>query len=170
MHHSLFASPAIALLSVLFTCDRASALDFAGVWVSDPQNESQERMKVEIRESKSGWLLQAWALTGNESKGLGKTSLALLGDSTLCPDCNTESKSVLPVNSQSKADDSAMPYGFAKLEYPFKDSYLTLRLEGDAIEVEDFNIFKDDSGRRNYRLKYRLKRENKRTNSTDVAE
>lgn len=152
-------SVAVALLAALVVLSGASAADFAGVWVSVPQKESRERVKIEIRKANGKWLLHAWALVGTESKDLGETSLALLGDSTFCPDCAVESKTVAPIVSRSAADDSDLPYGFAKLEYQFKDSYLTLRRDGDTIDVEDFNIFKDDSGRPNYRLKYRMKKE-----------
>lgn len=149
----------VALLSALVVLSTASAADFAGVWVSVPQKESRERIKIEIRKAEGKWLLHAWALTGADFKDLGETSLALLGDSTFCPDCVAEPKTVSSTVSQTAADDSDLPYGFAKLEYQFKNSYLTLRRDGDTIAVEDFNIFKDDSGRPNYRLKYQMKME-----------
>ena len=54
--------------------------------------------------------------------------------------------------------DSEMKYGFASWDRGFVDEHLTLRLEGGELIVEDFNVFKDDSGRSNFRAQYKFKK------------
>jgi len=54
--------------------------------------------------------------------------------------------------------DTEMKYGFASWDHGFADLHLTLRLEGDALIAEDFTVFKDDSGRSNYRAHYKFKK------------
>jgi uncharacterized protein (TIGR02996 family) len=49
--------------------------------------------------------------------------------------------------------DTEMKYGFASWDHGFMDEHLVLRLEGDELLVEDFNIFKDGSGRSHYRAR-----------------
>ena len=54
--------------------------------------------------------------------------------------------------------DTEMKYGIAFWDHKFKDTHVTLRLEKDELIVEDFNVFKDDSGRSNYRTVYKFKK------------
>jgi len=51
-----------------------------------------------------------------------------------------------------------MKYGIASWDHKFKDMHLTIRLEKGELVVEDFNVFKDDSGRSNYKSVYKLKK------------
>lgn len=55
-------------------------------------------------------------------------------------------------------DDAAMKYGFASWDHGFMDEHLTLRLEGDVLIAEDFTLFKDNSGRSNYRMQCKFKK------------
>ena len=54
--------------------------------------------------------------------------------------------------------DTEMKYGIASWDYGFVETHLTLRLEGDELIGEDFNVFKDGSGRSNYRMQSRFKK------------
>jgi hypothetical protein len=54
-------------------------------------------------------------------------------------------------------DATEMKYGFASWDHKYKDTHLTLRLERTRLIVEDFNIYKDKSGRSNYRSRYVFK-------------
>jgi hypothetical protein len=51
-----------------------------------------------------------------------------------------------------------MKYGIASWDHKFKETHLTLRLAKGELVVEDFNVFKDDSSRSNYRMTYKFKK------------
>ena len=75
----------------------------------------------------------------------GKTNLTFLGDSV-------ESK--------------VLPYGFATRDAGFAVKYQTLRMEKGELVVETFTIFKDKSGRSNYRSEERFKKKQARPNDS----
>jgi uncharacterized protein (TIGR02996 family) len=54
--------------------------------------------------------------------------------------------------------DTEMRYGFASWDHGFADEHLTLRHEGDVLIAESFTVFKDDSGRSNYRAQYKFRK------------
>jgi hypothetical protein len=117
----------------------ASSMDddaFSGKWVNlDDRTSSLTR--IEITKKDIGWTVQVWGAGGNGEIDQGKVTLSLLGDST-----------------QSRI----MTYGFASWDHKFKDTHLTLRFEKGRLIVEYFNIFKDNSGRSNYRTRAEFKR------------
>ncbi len=51
-----------------------------------------------------------------------------------------------------------LPYGFAMWDHGFKLEYFTARLENDELVLESYSIFKDGSGRSNYRQVGKMKR------------
>ena len=51
-----------------------------------------------------------------------------------------------------------LPYGFAMWDHGFKLEYFTARLENDELVLESYSIFKDGSGRSNYRQVGKKKR------------
>ena len=53
---------------------------------------------------------------------------------------------------------SELPYGFAMWDHGFKLEYFTARLENDELVLESYSIFKDGSGRSNYRQVGKMKR------------
>lgn len=54
-----------------------------------------------------------------------------------------------------------MKYGYATWNHDFKDEHVTLQLDKQwLMTVDDFSIFKDDSGRSNYRKRWQFKRLN----------
>jgi len=54
--------------------------------------------------------------------------------------------------------DAEMRYGIASWDHGFVETHLTLRLEGDELIAENFSVFKDDSGRSNYRTINKFKK------------
>jgi hypothetical protein len=110
--------------------------DFAGKWVNS-DDRTGGLTRLEIRKQEKGWTIQAWGAAGGGEIDQGRVTLHLLGDT---------------------AGDTDMKYGIASWDHKFKDTYLTLRLEKDELIVEDFNVFKDDSGRSNYRSRYTFKK------------
>ena len=48
--------------------------------------------------------------------------------------------------------------GIASWDHGFVETHLTLRLVGDELIAAEFNVFKDDSGRSNYRARYKFKK------------
>jgi uncharacterized protein (TIGR02996 family) len=60
--------------------------------------------------------------------------------------------------SADTISDTEMKYGIAFWDCGFKETHLTLRLERDELIAEGFHVFKDDSGRSNYRTQYKFKK------------
>jgi hypothetical protein len=107
-----------------------------GTWINvDDMTHGLKR--IEIAKDDDDWTIQAWGAGGGEIDQ-GKVALDLLADS---------------------AGAAEMKYGYASWDHKFKETHLTLRLEKRwLMTVEDFNIFKDNSGRSNYRTRSEFKR------------
>jgi hypothetical protein len=151
------ATAAVILLS-LSTGALGETHQLAGQWVNvDTDNRGLTR--IDIYEQEGGWKIRAWAPAGDAEHDLGQATLAVLGDSVSCFQCSDPSVTSLSIatnisaqkNERTSLGSPAMSYGFAHWEYAFKDTYLTVRRHKDILVVEDFNIFKDGSGRTNYR-------------------
>lgn len=56
------------------------------------------------------------------------------------------------------AGATEMKYGTASWDHKFKDTHLTIRQEKGELVVEEFNVYKDDSGRSNYTEVYKFKK------------
>jgi hypothetical protein len=110
--------------------------DFAGKWVN-VDDKTGGLPRLEISKKDKAWTIQAWGAGGGGEIDQGKVTLHLLGDNV---------------------GDTTMKYGIASWDHKFKQTHLTLRLENGELVVEDFNVFKDDSGRSNYRSTYKLKK------------
>jgi uncharacterized protein (TIGR02996 family) len=54
--------------------------------------------------------------------------------------------------------DTDLKYGIGFWDCGFVERHMTLRLDGDELVAEEFNVFKDDSGRSNYRWKARFRK------------
>jgi hypothetical protein len=104
---------------------------FVGKW-ANVDDKTGGLTRIEITKKDKGWTIQAWAAGGGGEIDQGKVMLSLLGDS---------------------AGATEMKYGFASWDHKFKDTHLTLRLEKNRLIVEDFNVFKDNSDRSNYRIR-----------------
>ncbi len=93
---------------------------------------------MEISKKDKGWTIQAWGAGEGGEVDRGKVALHLLGDA---------------------ADDTEMKSGIASWDHKSKETHFTLRLEKGELIVEDFNVFKDDSGQTNYRKTHKLKKD-----------
>ena len=109
-----------------------------GGWVNiDKDTRGLKRLAVAKKDDT--WSIAAWGSSGG-GKGespWGETGLALLGDSVA---------------------SKYLPYGFATWTPGFAVVHLTLRLEKDELVVETFMLFKDNSGRSDYRSVYRFRK------------
>ena len=110
--------------------------DFTGKW-GNVDDKTGGLTRLEISTKGKPWTIQAWGAAGGGEIDQGKVTLHLLGDTV---------------------GDTKMKYGIASWDHKFKETHLTLRLEKGELVVEDFNVFKDDSGRSNYRLQYKFKK------------
>lgn len=131
-------------LSVIALCLVSSLAaagdDFAGKWINtDEKTSGLTRIEIDVQDGK--WTIAAWGAGGGGAGEIdqGKVTLHRLGDS---------------VNDQEKK------YGFASWDHEFADTTLTLRLEKGELVVESFTVFKDNSGRSNYKSVFKFKRKN----------
>jgi hypothetical protein len=155
-----FTPLAIALLSSSL-CYATERNDFAGKW-SNADANSSGITRIQISKSGKTWTIHAWAIGDGGELDQGETALSLLGDSVFCPLCVEPPKPTIaglregvPMKTPNAVSRlPVMKYGFAHWDYKFKDTYLTVIREKDNLIVEDFNIFKDESQRTNYRLRY----------------
>jgi hypothetical protein len=113
-----------------------SADDFTGQW-KNVNDKTSGLTRLEISKNGNVWTIQSWGAGAGGEIDQGKATLHLFGDSVA---------------------DATMKYGFASWDFKFKDTHLTLRLEDSELAVEDFNVFKDNSGRSNYRSTYKFKK------------
>ena len=110
-----------------------------GTWTKmDEQGRTSGRLSITKRGD--SWTIEAWVAGGGNAPEIawGPTSLTLLGDNVGAAD---------------------LPYGFATWDFGFKVTHLTLRLAKDELVAEEFDIFKDNSGRSNYRTVATLKKQ-----------
>ena len=127
----------LSVMALVLGSSFAAGDDFAGKWVNTDE-KTGGLTRLEITKRDKSWTVQAWAAGGGGEFDHGKVTLHVLGDST---------------------GDTEMKYGIASWDHKFKDTHLTLRLEKGELVVEAFNVFKDGSGRSNYRSVYRFKKD-----------
>lgn len=118
------------LFAILVTLITLSAPLFAGpldgVWMNtDPATRSMPQ--VEIDGAKFIW----WGKTHPENSKYGPFELTFFGDSV--------------------SDESPNKYGYIVSDSGFATRTMTIKLDGEQLVVESFTVFKDDSGRANYR-------------------
>ncbi len=127
----------LSVIALLLNSSFATAGDdFVGKWVNTDE-KTGGLTRLEISKKDKGWTVQAWGAGGGGEIDQGKATLHLLGDSAVATE---------------------MKYGIASWDHKFKDTHLTVRLEKGELFVEDFNVFKDDSGRSNYKSVFKFKK------------
>lgn len=114
--------------------DRANPL--VGKWVN-VEGRAGGVPKLDIAAVAGGWTIRGWGACEPTDCDWGATPLHLLGES---------------VSSQT------LPYGFAKWDPGFKDSYIVVRIEDGELIAELYSIYKDGSGRSNTRRVARFQR------------
>jgi hypothetical protein len=110
---------------------------FVGKWVNSDE-KAGGLTRLEISKKDKGWTIQAWGAGEVGEVDRGKVTLHLLGDA---------------------AGDTEMKSGIASWDHKSKETHFTLRMEKGELVVEDFNVFKDDSGQANYRKTHKLKKD-----------
>jgi hypothetical protein len=127
----------LAVFALLLGSSPGRADDpFAGKWVNVDEM-TRGLTRLEIEKKGDAWVIRAWGKCHPTDCDWGKVTLHLLGDSV---------------------SDKQMKHGLAQWDHKFKDSHLTLRLEQGELVVVSFDVFKDGSGRSNYRSTYKFKK------------
>lgn len=122
---------------------------FLGNWKNvDDQTRGLPRLEI-THDNQQALSIRAWGSCSPTDCDWGEVPLALLGDS---------------------AGATELPYGFCQWDHGFTDNYMTLRVEDNELAIEVYDIFKDGSGRSNYRAEYRFRRgESGSGESSDAA-
>jgi hypothetical protein len=111
---------------------------YSGVWVNvDGGTGGITKLSISDN-AESGSTIQAWGACHPSDCDWGSVKLHRLGDTAAAQE---------------------LPYGFARWDHGFAEAYLVIRMEKSELVAESYDIFKDDSGRTNYRSVDRFRRE-----------
>lgn len=126
---------AVSVFVYLLSSSLVVAADpFVGKWVNtDEMTGGVTRLEVEKKGD--GWAIQAWGKCHPTDCDWGKAPLHLLAD----------------------FGDTEMKYGLAHWDAGFSEKHATLRADKGELVVETYTVYKDKSGRSNYRSKYTFK-------------
>ena len=126
-----------------------------GTWgASDDRTEGL--LRLEISTEGKTWTIRAWSECEVRYEAARRASADALSDPDP-PPYDPPPLATLHLLADT-ISDTEMKYGIAFWDYEFKETHLTLRLEGDELIAEDFNVFKDDSGRSNYLMQSKFKK------------
>jgi Concanavalin A-like lectin/glucanases superfamily len=131
---------------------------FTGTW-ANLDGAKDGWIRLDIGTDGKAWSIRAWADSDVHDEALWREDVVrYAGD-----ECHMPGPFVPPpaTTLHLLADtvcDTALKYGIASWDHGFVENHLTLRLEGDDLLVEDFNVFKDGSGRSNYRRQDKFKK------------
>lgn len=115
----------------------AAPADFLGIWVNtDTDTGGMTRLIVSA--AGAAYTVEGFGRCHPTDCEWGSTSFQLLGYSVT---------------------DMNPLWGFATWDFGFTDTYIVVHREGDLLVVESYDIFKDNSGRSNYRSLYLMRRE-----------
>ncbi len=106
-----------------------------------------------------------WVNVDSDTRGITRLNIAsgsgsptIEGFGSCSPtDCKWGS-TALNLLAHNVSDDN-FEWGIAVWDFGFAELTLTLRLEGDQLVAESFDVFKDNSGRSNYRALYLFRKE-----------
>jgi hypothetical protein len=105
------------------------AQGLVGDWRNANPEGGLTRVVISVDDN-AAWKIQAWRKCHPEDCDWGRIELQVFGDNV---------------------GDKEAKYGFAHWDHKFKDTYIIVRIEDKKLHVETFDIFKDESGRSNYR-------------------
>ena len=126
------------LLSIACTCI-ASAGPLDGTWINTDQNtRSIPKIRI-VSTAKDGPQMEWWGRTHPQDSKYGPLKLYLLGDSA--------------------ADRSPDKHAYAREDSGFADKIFFITTSGDQLVVESLTVFKDKSGRTNYRQRLTFKKQ-----------
>jgi hypothetical protein len=115
----------------------SSASDFIGTWVNVDPN-TRDTTKFIIADAATGLLsIQGFGKCHPSDCDFGVTALNLIA---------------------SNVGDTNFSYAIARWDFGFADNTFIVHFEGDQLLVESFTVFKDNSGRSNYRSVMLFKR------------
>ena len=86
--------------------------------------------RLAILQENGSYTIQSWGASGKGESDQGKVVLYLVGDNVL---------------------DTDFKYGFATWNHGFMKDHAILRTNMSQLTMEIISVFKDDSGRSNYR-------------------
>src|SRR5262249_20591379 len=125
-----------------------------GTWgASDGRTEGL--LRLEIGTEGKRWTIRAWSECEVRYEAARRASADAVSDPDHPPPYDPPPLATLHLLADTVCD-TEMKYGIAFWDYGLKETHLTLRLEEDELIAEDFNVFKDDSGRSNYRTQYKF--------------
>lgn len=141
MKHSLISSMAFLAAFCLTQCCVAQQGEkpqnqFIGKWERVKKDDGLPRLEI-TSSGENSWFIQAWGDCEPDDCDWGKVPLHLLGSSVGARD---------------------FTYGFASWDQGFKDSHIVVHVDKGIFIAEVYSIFKDNSGRANYRSVSRLKK------------
>jgi len=129
----------LAMATAVMGLSKGGALvenDFRGTWRNvDP--ETRGISSLVVRREGDDLTVQAWGKCHPTDCDWGVVPFRLIGDSTR---------------------DITFDYAFAKWEFDFAATYLTMKMRGDQLVAETITVFSDNSNRSHYRNILLLKR------------
>jgi hypothetical protein len=131
-----------AFVVMVLSCSPSLANDaLIGRWIN-VDDKTNDLTRFEISQTDEGLLIQAWGAAGRGGEmDQGKVPLKLLADTA----------------GATHSDE--LKYGYAVWDHKFMETHLTIRLEKNwLMTAEDLNLFKDNSGRSNYRVETKFKK------------
>jgi hypothetical protein len=123
----------LSWVSLLLSAVSSVADDaFVGEWIN-VDDKTNNLTRIEIAKTGEDLTIRAWGAARGGEIDQGTVKMNLLADS---------------------AGSTEMKFGYASFDHKFVESHVTFRLDKPwLMSVEDFNIFKDNSGRSNYRMR-----------------
>lgn len=100
----------------------------SGVWVNT-NSSSRALTRVDIINTGIGWRIHIWGKCYPEDCDWGTVPLQVFGDSV---------------------SDGSAKYGLAYWDSDFKDTIVSVHIDGQTLVTETYNIFKYDPRRSNY--------------------
>jgi hypothetical protein len=129
---------------------------FTGTWgASDGRTDGL--LRLEIGTEGTRWTIRAWSECEIRYEAARRASADAESDPDHPPPYDPPPLATLHLLADTVCDNE-MKYGIAFWDFGFMETHLTLLLEGDELIAEDFNVFKDDSRRSNYRTLCKFKK------------
>jgi uncharacterized protein (TIGR02996 family) len=116
-------------------------------------------VRLDIEKDGNAWSIRTWADSGVQYEASWHEDVVrYAGDEDHMPGPFVPPPPAILYLLADTVCDTEMKYGFASWDLGFADEYLTLRHEGNELIAESFTVFKDDSGRSNYRAQYKFRK------------
>lgn len=130
---------------------------FAGMWCNIDDQDTDGLIRLDIRAEGEAWAIRKLWRGDIWNEELTRRMAKTACDSDHPPEFIPPPFATLHLLADS-VGDSEMKYGLASWDLGYCDVHLMLRLEGDELIAEDFTVFRDGSGRSNFRTLYKFKK------------